>query len=325
LPFGLRAAPAGVCLRGAGEGAPDDAAEVSADSRRGAGARTPGPAAGDAAEPEPEDDPGDRDPLEGDPGDGEAEAAEGEAAEGEAAEGEAEEGEAEEGEDGERPGEEARAEEAGTSPACPFTAARGERRADAGSGLSITNSGSGGRAGAGGGVGLAGLPRGGTCRSPGENGSSSRPNRTTTHSSDSAGSVSATTCPSCPAICPAAAVNITFGRRPPASPARTLSNSTADNAIADHPSYACMNAVVSTSTHRQKSGWPRRHAVLASRRIAQRRPVTRHPAHHHRAQLDVPVTSAGTSSHAKSRCIPAAVPPVRCSSNRNGIPAGGCR
>ncbi|AGZ42555.1 hypothetical protein AFR_21425 [Actinoplanes friuliensis DSM 7358] len=68
-------------------------------------------------------------------------------------------------------------------------------------------------------------PFGAILRSSGENGSSSRPNRTTTQSSDSAGSVSATTWPTCPEICPADSVNITRGRRPAARPSRIVCNS----------------------------------------------------------------------------------------------------
>ena len=96
------------------------------------------------------------------------------------------------------------------------------RRADGTTGLSITNSGST-RTGAATGGRTAFrpvAPFGATCRSPGENGNSSRPNRTTTNSSDSAGSPTDTTWPSCPAICPAASVNTTFGRRPAATPSR---------------------------------------------------------------------------------------------------------
>jgi hypothetical protein len=91
-------------------------------------------------------------------------------------------------------------------------------------GLSMTNSGAGrGRTADGPAAGgdtavLRAAPLGAIRRSPGEKGSSSRPNRTTTQSSDCAGSVSATTWPICPAICPAAAVNSTRGRRPAASP-----------------------------------------------------------------------------------------------------------
>src|SRR5439155_19549168 len=69
----------------------------------------------------------------------------------------------------------------------------------------------------------------GNATSAGEKGSSSRPNRTTTHSSPAAGSRSSTTWPTCPATCPADAVNTTFGRRPVPNTARSDSTSASDN------------------------------------------------------------------------------------------------
>jgi hypothetical protein len=63
-------------------------------------------------------------------------------------------------------------------------------------------------------------PRVGVARSTGANGSSSRPNWTTIHSSDPDGSVSATTWPACPAICPADSVKTIRGLRPAESCSR---------------------------------------------------------------------------------------------------------
>jgi hypothetical protein len=108
----------------------------------------------------------------------------------------------------------------------PFTDDRA-RRAVVLAGSPSTNSGSlrTGAAPAAGAAFLDPAPRRAISTSPGEKGSSSRPKRTTTNSSDTAGSVSCTTCPICPAICPAEEVNTTFGRRPAASDSRIFSTS----------------------------------------------------------------------------------------------------